>query len=280
MEQQLSLFNEMPLVSNHPFYDRKLFVRGFDANTRKKIREYVVSHGGEIVDNPSKNIQFVIMDNSVSPKLIDKVTKLTDDGFAVRWIGKPDFDKIVNGDYDAYMMPPKIQKKLNLTIERINKWKFRIEDKRNPFSLHEIFIGGKLTGNIDDISQMFGNLGSYANRELFPETDNIPQYYAMTSVFVLPTAYREGTPRVILEAMASARAIITTNTPGCKETVVEGENGYFVPTHNPEVLAEKMMIFINNLKRIEACGQKSFVICKNKYEVSIINSRMLEIMGI
>ena len=171
MEQQLSLFNEMPLVSNHPFYDRKVFVRGFDANTRMKIREYVVSHGGEIVDNPSKNIQFVIMDNSVSPKLIDKVTKLTDDGFAVRWIGKPDFDKIVNGDYDAYMMPPKIQKKLNLTIERINKWKFRIEDKRNPFSLHEIFIGGKLTGNIDDISQMFGNLGSYANRELFPETD-------------------------------------------------------------------------------------------------------------
>ena len=116
--------------------------------------------------------------------------------------------------------------------------------------------------------------------ELFPETDDIPKYYAMTSVFVLPTAYREGTPRVILEAMASARAIITTNTPGCKETVVEGENGFFVPTHNPEMLAEKMTIFISNPSKVAECGAKSYEICENKYEVSIINNRMLKIMDL
>lgn len=116
--------------------------------------------------------------------------------------------------------------------------------------------------------------------ELFPETDDIPKYYAMTSVFVLPTAYREGTPRVILEAMASARAIITTNTPGCKETVIEGENGYFVPTHDPKALADKLMIYVDNAGRIEECGRKSLEICKSKYEVSIINRNMLEIMGL
>lgn len=116
--------------------------------------------------------------------------------------------------------------------------------------------------------------------ELFPETDDIPKYYAMTSVFVLPTAYREGTPRVILEAMASARAIITTNTPGCKETVVEGENGFFVPTHNPEVLAEKMETFVKNPSIVAQFGQNSYEICKKKYEVSIINKRMMEIMNL
>ena len=116
--------------------------------------------------------------------------------------------------------------------------------------------------------------------ELFPETDDIPKYYAMTSVFVLPTAYREGTPRVILEAMASARAIITTNTPGCKETVVEGENGFFTGIHNPEDLAEKIMLFIKNPEKIAEFGRRSLEICKQKYEVSITNSRMLEIMGI
>lgn len=114
--------------------------------------------------------------------------------------------------------------------------------------------------------------------ELFPETDNIPQYYAMTSVFVLPTAYREGTPRVILEAMASARAIITTNTPGCKETVVEGENGFFTAIHDPGDLAKKMIFFIIHPEKVSEYGQKSYVICKNKYEVSIINKRMFEIM--
>lgn len=116
--------------------------------------------------------------------------------------------------------------------------------------------------------------------ELFPETDDIPKYYAMTSVFVLPTAYREGTPRVILEAMASSRAIITTNTPGCKETVVEGENGCFVSPHNPNDLAEKMKVFITYPQKVEELGQNSYEICKNKYEVSIINNRMIEIMGL
>lgn len=141
-------------------------------------------------------------------------------------------------------------------------------------------ILGKLEKNLPDAIkeeelQPFVEAGTI---ELFPETDDIPKYYAMTSVFVLPTAYREGTPRVILEAMASARAIITTNTPGCKETVIDGENGFFVPTHNPEKLAEKMMIFISNPCKVAECGAKSYEICTNKYEVSIINNRMLKIM--
>lgn len=116
--------------------------------------------------------------------------------------------------------------------------------------------------------------------ELFPETDNISQYYAMSSVFVLPTAYREGTPRVILEAMASARAVITTFTPGCKETVRENENGFFVDIHCPENIAEKMEYFINNPEAVEEMGARSLQLCKEKYEVSIINKRMLEIMGV
>lgn len=116
--------------------------------------------------------------------------------------------------------------------------------------------------------------------ELFSETDDIAQYYAMTSVFVLPTAYREGTPRVILEALASARAVITTFTPGCKETVIDGVNGFFVPIHDPCFLAEKMIHFINNPRDIEDMGLKSLEICKNKYEISIINSKMLSILDL
>ena len=116
--------------------------------------------------------------------------------------------------------------------------------------------------------------------ELFPETDNIASYYAMTSVFVLPTAYREGTPRVILEAMASARAIITTYTPGCKETVIDGENGFFVPIHNPEAIAEKILYFIENPNDIRKFGQRSLEICTSKYEIGIINTKMLEILSL
>lgn len=143
-------------------------------------------------------------------------------------------------------------------------------------------ILGKLEKNLPD-AILQEELMPYVDDgtiELFPETDNIPQYYAMTSVFVLPTAYREGTPRVILEAMASARAIITTNTPGCKETVVEGQNGFFTGIHNAKDLADKMLFFIKNPDKISEFGQRSFEICKEKYEVSITNKRMLEIMAL
>ena len=116
--------------------------------------------------------------------------------------------------------------------------------------------------------------------EHFPETDQIACYYAQTSVFVLPTAYREGTPRVILEAMASARPIITTKTPGCKETVVEGQNGFFVPVHDAKALAAVMEYFIVHPERVVEMGMKSLEICREKYEVSIINRRMLEIMSV
>lgn len=116
--------------------------------------------------------------------------------------------------------------------------------------------------------------------ELFPETDNISQYYAMSSVFVLPTAYREGTPRVILEALASARAIITTFTPGCKETVKDGVNGFFVDIHSPNDCAEKMMYFIEHPEDVERMGVESLELCKQKYEVSIINRDMLNIMDL
>lgn len=116
--------------------------------------------------------------------------------------------------------------------------------------------------------------------ELFPETDNIAQYYTMSSVFVLPTAYREGTPRVILEALASARAIITTFTPGCKETVEDGINGFFVEIHSPEDCAKKMIHFIEYPEDVEKMGRRSFELCKNKYDVSIINKNMIDIMEV
>lgn len=143
-------------------------------------------------------------------------------------------------------------------------------------------ILGKLEKDLPDAIKA-DDLMPYVNDgivELFPETDNIAQYYAMTSVFVLPTAYREGTPRVILEALASARAVITTYTPGCKETVIDGKNGFFVPTHNPKAVAEKMMYFIEHPDDIAKMGSESLKLCRDKYEIGLINKDMLSIMGV
>ena len=116
--------------------------------------------------------------------------------------------------------------------------------------------------------------------EYIPETKEVEKYVAKCSVFVLPTYYREGIPRTLLEATAMGRPIITTNTPGCRETVVEGKNGLFVKSRDALDLAEKMTWMVERKDKLQEMGDKSYKICLEKFTISIINKRMLEILGV
>ncbi|RKG40218.1 MULTISPECIES: glycosyltransferase family 4 protein [Acinetobacter] len=102
---------------------------------------------------------------------------------------------------------------------------------------------------------------------------------AQSSVYVLPS-YREGTPRTVLEAMAMGRAIITTDAPGCRETVAHGVNGYLVGVKSVDDLVQSMQYFIEDPKLIELMGQRSREIALNKYDVHQVNAHMLREMGI
>lgn len=99
------------------------------------------------------------------------------------------------------------------------------------------------------------------------------------SVFVLPS-YREGTPRSVLEAMATGRAIITTDAPGCKETVKTHYNGYLVPIKNIEALIQAMMLFVKNSALITQMGYASRVFVEEKYDVHQVNQVILSAMGL
>lgn len=100
---------------------------------------------------------------------------------------------------------------------------------------------------------------------------------AQTSVFVLPS-YREGTPKTVLEAMACGRAIITTDVPGCRETVVIGENGLLVPARDIASLHAAIEKFIINPTMITNMGQRSREIAVAKYDVKQVNRVIIEAM--
>lgn len=102
---------------------------------------------------------------------------------------------------------------------------------------------------------------------------------ADSSVYVLPS-YREGTPRTVLEAMAMGRAIITTDAPGCRETVVDGDNGFLVAVKSSQSLVEAMKKFIARPDLIAKMGQRSREIALNKYDVHAVNQHMLKEMGL
>jgi glycosyltransferase involved in cell wall biosynthesis len=101
----------------------------------------------------------------------------------------------------------------------------------------------------------------------------------MCSVYVLPS-YREGTPRTVLEAMSMGRAIITTDAPGCRETVVDGDNGFLVPVKSVDALVQAMTRFIMDPTLAARMGQRGRQIAEEKYDVNQVNSVMLKEMGI
>ncbi|MGE4534740.1 glycosyltransferase family 4 protein [Halomonas sp.] len=109
--------------------------------------------------------------------------------------------------------------------------------------------------------------------------DDVRPAIAECSVYVLPS-YREGTPRTVLEAMAMGRPVITTDAPGCRETVVEGDNGFLVPVKSVDALAEAMQRLIDQPELITRMGQRSRAIAEEKYDVHKVNAVMLEAMGI
>ena len=109
---------------------------------------------------------------------------------------------------------------------------------------------------------------------------NVPEWIANSHVFVLPSYYREGVPRSTQEAMAIGRPIITTDVPGCRETVIDGLNGFLVEKWNPEALAEKMIYFIENSDQIEKMGLESYKMAQEKYDANKINKRLLKILGV
>lgn len=100
-----------------------------------------------------------------------------------------------------------------------------------------------------------------------------------SSVYVLPS-YREGTPRTVLEAMAMGRAIITTDAPGCRETVIDGENGILVPVKSVEALCDAMQAFVDYPDLATRMGKHSRELALAKYDVRQVNAVMLRAMQI
>lgn len=134
------------------------------------------------------------------------------------------------------------------------------------------------------------NLGALSEAELdqliqtniihYPgHVSNVSDWIAQNHIFVLPS-YREGVPRSTQEAMAIGRAIITTDVPGCRETVVNGVNGFLVPKWNSEALAEKMIYFIEHPEQVSLMGAASYQIAKEKFDANVVNKRLIEFLEV
>ncbi|WP_341322773.1 glycosyltransferase family 4 protein [Solibacillus sp. FSL H8-0523] len=113
--------------------------------------------------------------------------------------------------------------------------------------------------------------------EYFGEQKDVRPYLVMSSTFVLPS-YHEGTPKTILEAMAMERSIITTDAPGCRETVEDGVNGYLVKVGDVHSLVQVMEKTILNRELSLNMGKFSLKLAREKYDVNLVNQSIIKTM--
>jgi len=115
--------------------------------------------------------------------------------------------------------------------------------------------------------------------ELPGEMDDVRDQLRACTVFVLPS-HREGTSKVMLEAMAIGRAIITTDAVGCREPVERGVNGLLVPVGNADALASAMIELGKDRTRMERMGAESRRIAERRYDARRVDAAILDALGL
>lgn len=150
--------------------------------------------------------------------------------------------------------------------------------KRYPETI--FLLAGWIDSNPDAISK--NELDGWINEGIFinlGRLDDVRQAIADCSVYVLPS-YREGMPRTILEAMSMGRPIITTDAPGCRETVRNGYNGVLVQIKSVDELERAMVRFIEEPTIVKTMGARSRSLVVLKYDVNKINATMIAEMDL
>jgi glycosyltransferase involved in cell wall biosynthesis len=111
------------------------------------------------------------------------------------------------------------------------------------------------------------------------EQSDVRPFLADCHVYVLPS-YREGTPRTVLEAMATGRAIITTDVPGCRETVTPGVNGLLISPRDSAALVSAMQSLIDDPAKIGTMAKAGHELVRKRYAADKVVAKMLAAMDV
>ena len=113
----------------------------------------------------------------------------------------------------------------------------------------------------------------------WPGHVEVKPFLANASVFVLPS-YREGVPRSTQEAMAMAKPVITTDVPGCRDTVIEGDNGFLVAAKSAAAIETAMLRFVDNPALVASMGARSRQLAEDRFDVDKANARIMAAMSL
>ena len=107
--------------------------------------------------------------------------------------------------------------------------------------------------------------------------NDVRELLMQSHIVTLPSYYREGLPKSLIEAAAIGRPIITTKFYGCKDTVDDGESGFLIPIQDPKALADKLRILINDKSLREKMGRCGRLKAEKEFSIINVVNKHLEI---
>jgi len=106
---------------------------------------------------------------------------------------------------------------------------------------------------------------------------DVPALLGLTDIFACPTEYREGVPRVLLEAGLAGVPMVTTRMPGCDDVVTENWNGHLVPKRDPRALASAILDLLQHPQRARAMGARSIELVRREFDLNVVSDRYVEV---
>ena len=142
---------------------------------------------------------------------------------------------------------------------------------------HFVLAGDRDPGNRDSVTSY--DLEAWANEGSILYVgyrDDMPALFATSDIVVLPTYYPEGIPRVLIEAAAMGRPIVSTTIPGVAEIVEDGVNGALVPPRDSDALASAIEELLENPRLRSEYGAAGRLIAEREYDDRVVAERYVE----
>ena len=106
---------------------------------------------------------------------------------------------------------------------------------------------------------------------------NIKNILNQCHIMIFPSYYMEGLPKSIIDAEAVGLPVITTDWVGCRDTVINGENGFLIPVKNAELLAEKIEMLVNDPILRQKMGKASRLYAEKYFDIKTVVDKHLEV---
>lgn len=111
--------------------------------------------------------------------------------------------------------------------------------------------------------------------EWLGHVDDMPRAMRDATIVVLPSYYREGIPKVLLEAAAAGRPVVTTTNPGCRDAVVDGVTGLLVPPRDVEALHDAVGSLLSDPARRQRMGHAGRMLAESRFDEKVLARQLL-----